>query len=73
MNKPQILFNEFGARAEHDRRGAGGVPAAAGAKPSATRPVREVAKHRYEQRTYSEDELDALFFDIMKDEDGGNA
>ena len=67
------IHDAASARAEHDRRGAGGAPAAAGAKPSATRPVREVAKHRYEQRTYSEDELDALFFDIMKDEDGGNA
>ena len=63
------------AKAEHDRRGAAlpasGAPAAAAAP--AARPVKEVAKHRYAQRQYSEEELDALFFDIMKDEDGGNA
>ena len=38
---------------------------------AAARPVKEVAKHRYEQRAYSEEELDALFFDIMADEGGG--
>lgn len=63
------------AKAEHDRRGVPSpVPGAqATATAPAARPVKEVAKHRYAQRQYSEEELDALFFDIMKDEDGGNA
>ena len=43
-------------------------------KPDATgsvRPVKEVAKHHYDQRQYSEGELDALFCDIMADSGGG--
>ncbi len=34
---------------------------------SAARPVREVAQHRYTQRQYSAEELDALVFDLYKD------
>lgn len=37
----------------------------------AARPVKEVAKHHYDQRQYSEGELDALFCDIMADSGGG--
>lgn len=39
----------------------------------AARPVKEVAKHRYDQRQYSEEELDALFCDIMADGGENNA
>ena len=48
------------ARAEHDRHAGQGQARTA-------RPVREVAKHRYGQRSYTDEEMDALFFDIMKD------
>lgn len=39
--------------------------------PRSTRPARHVAKHDYEQRTYSPDALDALFYDVMADEPEG--
>lgn len=69
------------ARREHEQHGSQSAPAAqdmpdAHGLPTAARrqstqdaarPVREVAKHRYDQRTYSAEELDALFFDIMKE------
>lgn len=37
-------------------------PAAATAQPAANRPSKEVGAHRYEQRTYTDEELDALLF-----------
>lgn len=39
--------------------------------PRSTRPARHVAKHDYEQRTYSPDAFDALFYDVMADEPEG--
>lgn len=43
-------------------------PPQAGAGQAAPRPVREVAQHRYEQRNYSKEELDALLFDVFAGE-----
>lgn len=48
------------ARAEAAQHGAQGGP---GQQAQAARPVREVAQHRYEQRSYSPEELEALVFD----------
>ncbi len=59
------------ARAERAQHVAGAASAAASAQPAGLpaqpRPVREVAQHRYTQRQYTAEELDALFFDPYRE------
>ena len=60
------IRDEAAARSEHAAH-TGDVrtmPAASG-----TRPVREVAQHRYGQRTYTKEEDDALFTDLFGDDE----
>ena len=46
-------------------------PAAPAWQTASVRPVREVAQHRYAQRQYAPEELDALFFDPYREADAG--
>jgi DnaD/phage-associated family protein len=57
------------AAAQAERQARRGMPAGASSAPAgaALRPVREVAQHRYPQRDYAPEELDALVFDIWQD------
>jgi hypothetical protein len=47
-----------------------GSGTASGRGVAPARPVREVSKHRYGQRTYSAEELNALFFDPFQEDAG---
>ncbi len=62
------------ARAEREQFVAGQGARSANTPATTTpRPAREVSQHRYTQRTYDPEDLDALFFDPYKDmEQGGN-
>lgn len=61
----QGIRDEEAAKREHAAHSGEGwqTPAAA------TRPVREVAQHRYEQRTYTKEEDESLFTDLFADEE----
>lgn len=56
------------ARAARERHlGQSGAPAPA--KAQQTRPSKEVAEHRYEQRQYTTEEMDALFMNLFPEEE----
>ena len=62
----QGIRDEADAQREHAAHAGEVRPAAAAA---GTRPVREVAQHRYEQRSYSREEDEALFTDLFADDE----